>query len=89
MTCARPHPHAAERVAFMYGRLAVMTEPLILITRYVPVPDQQYVIDPYVGARINGDAIRAAMQGCLDTGDGVFPYALARLAWQARILCDR
>jgi hypothetical protein len=36
------------------------------------VPDERYVPDPYVGARIDGDAIRAAMQGALDSRDGVF-----------------
>lgn len=65
----RPHPHAAERIGFLYGRLALST---VLMTRYVPVPDEQYVVDFTVGARINGDAIRAAMQGVLDTGNGVF-----------------
>jgi hypothetical protein len=68
----RPHAHAAERVGFLYGRLAAKCGPLILMTRYTPVPDEQYIDDPHVGARINGDAIRAAMQGVLDSGDGVF-----------------
>lgn len=68
----RPHGHAAERIGFLYGRLATAGEPLVAMTRYVPVPDDQYVVDDTVGARINGDAIRAAMQGVLDTGDGVF-----------------
>ncbi len=68
----RPHAHAAERVGFLYGRLTVGAESLVLMTRYRPVPDEGYVPDPYVGARIDGDAIRAAMQGALDSGDGVF-----------------
>jgi hypothetical protein len=68
----RPHAHAAERVGFLYGRLAPGAAPLVVMTRYMPVPDAQYVVDDTVGARINGDAIRAAMQGVLDTGDGVF-----------------
>jgi hypothetical protein len=68
----RPHAHAAERVGFLYGRLAPVGVPLVVMTRYTPVPDEQYVVDDTVGARINGDAIRAAMQGVLDTGDGVF-----------------
>jgi hypothetical protein len=66
----RPHAHAAVRIGFLYGRL--VDGPLIVMTRYVPVPDEQYVVDDTVGARINGDAIRAAMQGVLDSGDGVF-----------------
>jgi hypothetical protein len=68
----RPHRHAAERIGFLYGRLAPGEVPLVVMTRYVPVLDEQYMVDDTVGARINGDAIRAAMQGVLDTGDGVF-----------------
>jgi hypothetical protein len=68
----RPHAHATERVGFLYGRLAPAEVPLVVMTRYMPVPDAQYVVDNTVGARISGDAIRAAMQGVLDTGDGVF-----------------
>lgn len=68
----RPHAHAAERVGFLYGRLAVAPNPLILMTRYSSVADERYVYDLDVGARIDGDAIRAAMQGVVDTGDGLF-----------------
>lgn len=68
----RPHAHAAERIGFLYGRFVPGDPPLVVMTRYVPVPDEQYVVDDTVGARINGDAIRDAMQGVLDTGDGVF-----------------
>jgi hypothetical protein len=68
----RPHGHAAERVGFLFGRLTSGDTDMVVMTRYVPVPDEQYVVDDTVGARINGDAIRAAMQGVLDTGDGVF-----------------
>jgi hypothetical protein len=68
----RPHAHAAERVGFLYGRLIPGEVAQVVMTRYVPVPDEQYVVDDTVGARINGDAIRAAMQGVLDTSEGVF-----------------
>jgi hypothetical protein len=68
----RPHAHAAERVGFLYGRLVAAPEPLILMTRYTPVADERYVHDPDVGARIDGDAIRGALQGVVDSGDGVF-----------------
>jgi hypothetical protein len=68
----RPHAHAAERVGFLYARVTAGPDPLVLTTRYSPVPDERYVNDPYVGARIDGDAIRAAMQLAIDTGDGVF-----------------
>jgi hypothetical protein len=68
----RPHAYAAERIGFLYGRLASKDVPLIVITRYVPVADEHYVNDYTVGARISGDAIRGAMQEVLETGDGVF-----------------
>lgn len=68
----RPHSHAAERIGFLYGRLTQGEVPQVVMTRYVPVLDEHYVVDVTVGARINGHAIRAAMQGVLDTGDGVF-----------------
>jgi hypothetical protein len=68
----RPHAHAAERVCFLYGCLAAAPESLILMTRYSPVADECYIHDLNVGARIDGDAIRAAMQGVVDSGDGVF-----------------
>jgi hypothetical protein len=68
----RPHPHALERVGFVYGRVAAGADALVLLTRYLPVPDERYVRDPSVGARIDGDALRAGMQAALDRGDGVF-----------------
>lgn len=68
----RPHRHAVERVGFLYGRIAPGPAPLILMTSYSPVADNHYVRDPAIGARINGDAIRAAMQGSHDSGNGVF-----------------
>lgn len=68
----RPHAHAAERAGFLYGRLAAGPTSLVLMSRYWSVPDDHYIPDMYVGARINGYAIRAAMQGALDKGDGVF-----------------
>jgi hypothetical protein len=68
----RAHPHATERVGFLFGRLAAGKNPLVLMTHYRPIPDEQYIEDEHVGARINGNAIRGAMQASLDTGDGVF-----------------
>jgi hypothetical protein len=68
----RKHAHAAERIGFVYGRLVPGGDSVVMMTRYMPIPDEQYVVDYTVGARINGDAIRAAMQGVLDSGYGVF-----------------
>lgn len=71
---ARRHEFAYERVGFLSAKLGNSTgyEPLVLITKYYPVPDNQYIEDPHSGARINSDAIRDAMQRVLDTGQGEF-----------------
>jgi hypothetical protein len=70
----RPHAFAAERVGFVRAKLGNRGgDPLlILLTEYVPVPDDQYVVDPFSGARIDGAAIRGAMQDVLTSGSGMF-----------------
>jgi hypothetical protein len=69
---SRPHPFATERVGFLYGRLASAgaDSPLVLMTGYEPVADDRYINDPWSGARIDSQAIRGAMQGVLDRGQG-------------------
>lgn len=71
---SRPHPIAAERVGFLFGRLgsAGPDTKLILMTGYLPLDDDRYIDDPKAGARIDSQAIRGAMQGVLDRGEGVF-----------------
>jgi hypothetical protein len=71
---AQRHEYAYERVGFLSGKLGngSSNEPLVLITDYHPIPDDQYIDDPYSGARINATAIRNAMQCVLDTGSGLF-----------------
>lgn len=71
---ARRHEFAYERVGFLSARLGNVAgnRPLILLTDYHPVPDDQYVDDPKSGARINSVAIREAMQRVLDAGTGAF-----------------
>lgn len=71
---ARGHQFAYERVGFLSAKLGNRSGdgPLILFTNYHPVPDDQYIKDPYAGARINSDAIRDAMQRVLDSDDGMF-----------------
>ncbi len=61
---ARPHPFAAERVGFVFGRAGSLTDHgrLILLTRYHSIPDDQYVEDHTVGARIGSEALTWAMQ---------------------------
>lgn len=60
----RSHPFAAERVGFAFGRTGSLSGSgkLILLTRYYAIPDDEYVDDPTVGARIGPAAITAATQ---------------------------
>jgi hypothetical protein len=60
----RPHPFAAERVGFAFGRMGSLPSGgrLVLLNRYHPIPDDQYVDDPSVGARIGSEAPTSAMQ---------------------------
>lgn len=88
----RPHPFADERVGFAYGRLANAAGawPLILLTRYLCLEDQRYLADMSVGARIDGTAIQAAMQGVLDNDEGCFHVHLHRWPGRPRFsLTDR
>ncbi len=73
----RRHPFAAERVGFATGRLGTLRDSgrLVLLTRYHSIPDDQYIDDPTVGARIGSDAITNAMQHAYfgrQTREGVF-----------------
>jgi hypothetical protein len=71
----RPHPFALERVGFLWGRFApAESSCLVLLNDYTLVPDDEYVDDSTVGARINGAAIRAALQRALTTGEAVFHF---------------
>ena len=65
---ARPHPFADERIGFAFAKMGNRAgkEPLIILHRYVSIPDERYVEDPDVGARIDGDAITGIMQQVLD-----------------------
>ena len=60
----RSHPFAAERVGFLYGRPAVLTDGSVveMLYRYESIPNEHYVKDPHVGARIGSAAINGAMQ---------------------------
>lgn len=60
----RPHPFAAERVGFVFCRRGSLADQgsLILLTRYHSIPDNQYIDDPAVGARIGSEAMTWAMQ---------------------------
>jgi hypothetical protein len=86
---SRPHPFAAERIGFLYGRLASAgaDSPLVLMTGYEPVADERYINDPWSGARIDSQAIRGAMQGVLDRGQGGFHVHMHH--WPGRPVLSR
>ncbi len=69
---SRPHPFAAERVGFFSVALGKLAPDRLLLLGhgYTAVPDAYYLDDPWAGACIGPDAIRAAMQRILDTGSG-------------------
>lgn len=71
---ARHHAVAFGRVGFVSARLGNRgtDEPLVFLTKYQPVADENYIDDPHSGARINSAAIREAMQYVLDSGTGLF-----------------
>lgn len=74
---SRPHPFAAERIGFVMGRKSSITNDgiLVLLTTYLPIPDEHYVRDLTVGARIGAAAMTAAMQAVYHgrkSSEGIF-----------------
>jgi len=74
---ARRHSFAGERVGFVLGRYGSLENSgtLVLLHRYYPIPDDQYIEDRAVGARIGRDAITWGMQAAYSgrqTREGVF-----------------
>ena len=73
----RPHPFAEERIGFVLGRLGTSAgrAQSILLTRYLAIPDNHYLDDSTVGARIGPEAMTAAMQAVHSgrkSGEGIF-----------------
>lgn len=73
----RTHEFAFERVGFAYAKTAILRngsnhETMLILHDYVPTDDVDYIRDSYVGAKINSDAIRKAMQRILDKNEGCF-----------------
>lgn len=68
----RPHPFAMERVGFFSTNILKigLKFTIITVTAYHSVPDDQYINDPHVGAKISSSTIREAMQRILSTGHG-------------------
>lgn len=60
----RPHKYAFERVGFCYGKSVEVAngEWLVIINKYQPVDEVNYIKTKDVGARINSEAIRSAFQ---------------------------
>jgi hypothetical protein len=69
----RPHPFAAERVGFVLTKTARgRSGTSVLATDYIDLPDKEYIPDNTVGARINQEAIRKALNAALIRRCGVF-----------------
>ena len=70
----RPHGFAYERIGFIGSKHKLLSTGTIIIfmTEYFPVPDNQYIDDSDVGARINSTAIREALQRIIDDKIGSF-----------------
>jgi len=70
----RPHSFAYERIGFCRARIGneKSSNPIIFLTEYWSVPDDQYIADEYAGARINSEAIRNALQSSLSDDVGIF-----------------
>lgn len=69
----RSHEYAYERVGFILTRVYESNnDKLILAYDYCAVADEDYIDDENVGARINSNAIRKAMQVALTQKCGVF-----------------
>lgn len=70
----KPHPFAYERVGFLFTKTILLfdTSYLIVATDYLPIADEDYIEDMNVGAKINSNSIRTAMQGIVDRNGGCF-----------------
>lgn len=70
----RPHPFAFERVGFLFAKTINLSSSfaLVIAIDYLSIDDKDYIDDKKVGAKINSNAIRAAMQGTLDKDCGCF-----------------
>ena len=70
----RAHPFANERVGFLFGRSARagVDEWLVFPSSYQPVPDELYIDEPLIGAKVNNVAVRNALQRALSSGESCF-----------------
>ena len=85
----RPHDFAHERVGFLLARQSEGHGGRILLARhYEPVPEDDYIRDPSVGARINRESIRRMLKYALD-GETVACEALGDPARATRQNLER
>lgn len=67
----RHHEHATERVGFFFfQKKALPNTTIVIINKYISVSDEDYEEDETVGARINGKAIKSAMQEIINSQCG-------------------
>ena len=74
---SRPHSFALERVGFALSRTTRLDEEdrMVLLTRYLRIPDDQYLKDRHVGCRIGTNAITLGAHAAYNgraRGEGVF-----------------
>ena len=81
----RPHEFAFERVAFLITKTAWSDSRVVVLAYdYVAIPDEQYVYDPSVGARISQESVRNALNHALLRKCGVFhvhSHHFGRMLW--------
>jgi hypothetical protein len=70
----RPHPFAAERVGFVFCRMAEHRSRtlIILAHSFMPIDDDDYIADRSVGALMGPSAIRKALQFTFNNAVGAF-----------------
>jgi hypothetical protein len=73
----RPHAFAAERIGFVVVRQVNVSADaaLFLLSEFISVPDEHYIDDPRVGARIGTEALTLASHRIYHgrlRGEGVF-----------------
>ena len=71
---SRSHPHALERVGFIFGRIgnSGQDEVLALLSDYASLDDSTYIRNSTVGACIGREAICNVMERVLKTGECAF-----------------
>lgn len=71
---ARSHPHAAERMGFVFSRTIALSGGIqvALGYGYQSVPEDEYLRDPTVGARVGTLTTRRMLQHALTEHEGIW-----------------